>query len=59
MVNQILVPLDGSPLAEQAIPCAVLLGQGLSAELVLSVSFRLHPMYRQSSTKLVRRQMLW
>ncbi|MBN1814982.1 MAG: universal stress protein [Anaerolineae bacterium] len=34
-MNQILVPLDGSPLAEQALPCAVMLGQGLSAELVL------------------------
>ena len=35
MVNQILVPLDGSALAEQALSCAVMLGQGLSAELVL------------------------
>jgi nucleotide-binding universal stress UspA family protein len=32
---QILVPLDGSALAEQALSCAVMLGQGLSAELVL------------------------
>ena len=35
MVSPILVPLDGSRLAEQALPCAVMLGQGLSAELVL------------------------
>ena len=35
MVNQILVPLDGSALAEQTLSCAVMLGQGLSAELVL------------------------
>jgi nucleotide-binding universal stress UspA family protein len=35
VANQILVPLDGSALAEQALSCAVMLGQGLSAELVL------------------------
>ena len=35
MANQILVPLDGSALAEQALSCAVTLGQGLSAGLVL------------------------
>ena len=35
MVARILVPLDGSPLAEQALPCAAALGQGLPAELVL------------------------
>jgi nucleotide-binding universal stress UspA family protein len=35
MVSQILVPLDGSPLAEQALSCAVTLARGLSAELVL------------------------
>ncbi len=35
MTYQILVPLDGSALAEQALSCAVMLGQGLSAELVL------------------------
>ncbi len=35
VVNQILVPLDGSALAEQALSCARMLGQGLSAELVL------------------------
>ena len=35
MASQILVPLDGSPLAEQALSCAVTLGRGLAAELVL------------------------
>ena len=35
METRILVPLDGSPLAEQALSCAVTLGRGLSAELVL------------------------
>jgi nucleotide-binding universal stress UspA family protein len=34
-VNQILVPLDGSALAEQALSCAVTLGQGLPAKVVL------------------------
>ena len=35
MVTQILVPLDGSRLAEQALPCARMLASALSAELVL------------------------
>jgi nucleotide-binding universal stress UspA family protein len=35
MATRILVPLDGSPLAEQALPCAVTLARGLPAELVL------------------------
>lgn len=35
MTTQILVPLDGSSLAEQALFCAVTLAQGLPAELVL------------------------
>jgi nucleotide-binding universal stress UspA family protein len=35
MATQILVPLDGSPLSEQAIPCAMTLSRGLAAELVL------------------------
>jgi nucleotide-binding universal stress UspA family protein len=35
MASRILVPLDGSSLAEQALSCAVTLGRGLSAELVL------------------------
>ena len=35
MASRILVPLDGSSLAKQALPCAVTLAQGLGAELVL------------------------
>jgi nucleotide-binding universal stress UspA family protein len=35
METRILVPLDGSSLAEQALPCAVTLARGLPAELVL------------------------
>ena len=35
MVTEILVPLDGSPLAEQALPCAMALSRGLADELVL------------------------
>lgn len=35
MATSILVPLDGSRLAEQALSCAITLGRGLSAELVL------------------------
>ena len=35
METRILVPLDGSPLAEQALSCAVTVGRGLPAELVL------------------------
>jgi acetoin utilization protein AcuB len=35
MASRILVPLDGSSLAEQALPCAVALARGLGAELVL------------------------
>jgi nucleotide-binding universal stress UspA family protein len=35
MTSQILVPLDGSALAERALPCAQLLAQSLPAELVL------------------------
>ena len=34
-MTQILVPLDGSPLAEQVLPCAMALSRGLGAELVL------------------------
>jgi nucleotide-binding universal stress UspA family protein len=34
MASQILVPLDGSPLAEQALPCAMALSKGLGYELV-------------------------
>jgi nucleotide-binding universal stress UspA family protein len=35
MKNGILVPLDGSSLAEHALPCAVTLARGLGSELVL------------------------
>jgi nucleotide-binding universal stress UspA family protein len=35
MATRILVPLDGSSLAEQALPCALSLARGLGAELVL------------------------
>jgi nucleotide-binding universal stress UspA family protein len=35
MQTRILVPLDGSRLAEQALPCAMTLGRGLSAQLIL------------------------
>jgi len=35
MARRILVPLDGSSLAEQALPCAVTLARELPAELVL------------------------
>jgi CBS domain-containing protein/nucleotide-binding universal stress UspA family protein len=35
MTKRILVPLDGSALAERALPCAAMLAQGLSAKLVL------------------------
>ena len=35
MATRILVPLDGSSLAEQALPCATTLGRGLPAGLVL------------------------
>jgi nucleotide-binding universal stress UspA family protein len=34
-MTQILVPLDGSLLAEQVLPCAIALSQGLGSELVL------------------------
>ena len=34
-MTQILVPLDGSPLAEQVLPCAMALSRGLEAELTL------------------------
>ena len=35
MPSRILVPLDGSALAERALPCAVMLARGVPAELVL------------------------
>jgi nucleotide-binding universal stress UspA family protein len=39
MTTRILVPLDGSELAEQATPCATMLARGLPAELVLFRAF--------------------
>lgn len=35
MATQVLIPLDGSGLAEQALSCAMMLARGLEAELVL------------------------
>jgi nucleotide-binding universal stress UspA family protein len=35
MTSRILVPLDGSLLAEQALPCAIALARGLPADLIL------------------------
>ena len=35
MTTRILVPLDGSELAERALPCATMLARGLPSELVL------------------------
>ena len=43
MVTQILVPLDGSSLAEQALSCAMTLGRGLPAELVLFRAVSISP----------------
>jgi len=35
MATRMLVPLDGSELAEQALPCASMLASGMGADLVL------------------------
>ena len=43
MSTRILVPLDGSSLAEQALPCAVTLARGLPAELVLLCAIWIPP----------------
>ncbi len=43
MAKRILVPLDGSDLAEQALPCATMLAHGLSAKLVLLRAVSLPP----------------
>ncbi|MBN1218656.1 MAG: universal stress protein [Anaerolineae bacterium] len=43
MASQILVPLDGSSLAEQALPCAMYLARGLSAKLILLRVFSIPP----------------
>lgn len=47
MTTQILVPLDGSPLAEQALACARTLGRGLPAELVLFRAVSIPPDTRE------------
>jgi nucleotide-binding universal stress UspA family protein len=47
MAIRILVPLDGSPLAEQALPCAMALGRGLPAELVLFRAVSIPPDARE------------
>jgi len=47
MVTRILVPLDGSVLAEQAISCAAMLGRRLPAELVLFRAVSMPPDVRQ------------
>ena len=47
MTTQILVPLDGSPLAEQALACAMTLGRGLPAELVLFRAVSIPPDTRE------------
>jgi nucleotide-binding universal stress UspA family protein len=44
---QILVPLDGSPLAEHALACATTLGRGLPAELVLFRAVSIPPDTRE------------
>jgi nucleotide-binding universal stress UspA family protein len=43
MENRILVPLDGSSLAERALSCASMLAQALPAELVLLRAFWIPP----------------
>jgi len=47
VIAQILVPLDGSPLAEQALACAMTLGRGLPAELVLLRAVSIPPDTRE------------
>jgi len=47
MASKVLVPLDGSELAEQALPCAVMLARGLPAELVLLRAVSLPPDVRE------------
>jgi len=43
VITRILVPLDGSDLAEQVIPCATMLASGLPAELVLFRAVSIEP----------------
>jgi nucleotide-binding universal stress UspA family protein len=47
VTTQILVPLDGSSLAEQALACAMTLGRGLPAELVLFRAVSIPPDTRE------------
>jgi len=49
MATQLVVPLDGSRLAEQALPCAMILGAGLPAELILFHAVDLSPDRRRRS----------
>ena len=43
MTSQILVPLDGSALAERALSCALMLAQGLPADLILLCAVSIPP----------------
>jgi nucleotide-binding universal stress UspA family protein len=43
MATRILVPLDGSDLAEQALPCAVMLARGLPADVDLFRAISISP----------------
>lgn len=43
MTTRILVPLDGSNLAERALPCATMLARGLPADLVLLRAVSISP----------------
>ena len=51
MATRILVPLDGSRLAEQALPCALQLGQELPAELLLLRAVSTDPQAQQASKR--------
>jgi len=48
VTGQILVPLDGSPLAEQALAGAMMLGRKLPAELVLLRAVSIAPDFRET-----------
>jgi nucleotide-binding universal stress UspA family protein len=47
MLSRILVPLDGSSLAERALPCARMLARGLGAELALFRAIALPPDFEE------------
>lgn len=49
MSTRILVPLDGSRLAERALPCATRLGQDLQADLVLLRAVSMPPRVRRGA----------